>query len=153
MLAAEKRYGEPVLTRVNRHILAGLILLFAGSMAVAGQGKKTIREKQIVSLTVQEYFLDEGIEEPLVESIEKYNEAGERIELQEFNKKGGVKKWEKYLYDEDGNVLEQQFLDEKGQVTRIEKNIYQDGLRVEKQFFDKKGRLYKKKTYLYEYRQ
>ena len=153
MLTTEKRLGGLMLTRVNHYLLTGLILLFAGSVAVAGQGKKTIREKQIVSLTVQEYFLDEGIKEPLVESIEKYNEDGERIELQEFNKKGGVKKWEKYLYDEEGNLLEQQFLDDKGQVIRTEKNIYQDGLRVEKHFFDKKGRLYKKKTYLYEYRQ
>lgn len=142
-----------MLTSVKYHVLAGLILFFAGSLAVAGQGKKTIREKQIVSLTVQEYFLDEGIEEPQVESIEIYNEEGERIELQEFNKKGAVKKWEKYLYDEDGNLLEQQFLDGKGRITRTEKNIYQDGLRVEKHYFDAKGRLYKKKTYLYEYRQ
>ena len=142
-----------MLTSVKYHILAGLILFFAWSAAMEGQGKKTIREKQIVSLTVQEYFLEEGIEEPIVESIEKYNEDGERIELQEFNKKGAVKKWEKYLFDEDGNLLEQQFLDGKGRVTRIEKNIYQDGLRVEKHFFDEKGRLYKKKTYLYEYRQ
>jgi hypothetical protein len=153
MLTTEKRLIELMLNRVNHHFLAGLILLFAGCVAMQGQGKKTIREKQIVSLTVQEYFLDEGMEEPLVESVEKYNEAGERIEIQEFNKKGGIKKWEKYLYDEEGNLVEQQFMDHKGRVTRTEKNIYQDGLRVEKHFFDGKGRMYKKKAYQYEYRQ
>jgi hypothetical protein len=138
---------------LNYRVFIGIILWLSGSMTVEGQGKKTIREKQIVSITVEEYFLDEGIDEPLVESIEKYNEDGETIELKEFNKKGGIKKWEKYSYDEDGNLQEEQFLDDKGRIIRTEKNIYRDGLRIEKHFFDQKGRMYKKKTYLYEYRQ
>lgn len=127
--------------------------MLAGSVVATGQGKKTIREKQIISMTVREYFLEEGIGEPVVESIEKYNEAGETLELQEFNKRGEVKRWEKFSYDDNGNLLEQQFLDNKGRIIRTEKNIYRDGLRVEKHFFDEKGRLYKKKTYQYEYRQ
>lgn len=133
--------------------MASLILLITGTLLLSGQGKKTIREKQIESITVHEYFLEEGIEEPLVESVEKYNEDGELVELQEFNKRGGVKKWEKFIYDDDGNLVEQQFLDEKGRIDRSEKNIYKDDLRVEKHFFDEKGRLYKKKAYLYEYRE
>ncbi len=130
-----------------------MILLLAGSTFLSGQSKKTIREKQITSITVQEYFLEKGIDEPLVESVEKYNEEGELIELQEFDKRGEVKKWEKYVYDPEGRLVEQQFLDEKGRIVRTEKNIYRDDLRVEKHFFDEKGRLYKKKAYLYEYRE
>jgi len=141
-----------IVITLNYRILTGIFLWLSGSLLVAGQGKKTIREKQIVSITVEEYFLEEGIEKPVVESIEKYNEDGEVIELQEFNKRGQIRKWEKYFYDEEGNLLEEQFLDDKGRITRIEKNIYRDGLRVEKHFFDQKGRQYKKKTYLYEYR-
>ncbi|MGW8314626.1 MAG: hypothetical protein ACWGNV_03420 [Bacteroidales bacterium] len=133
-------------------VWAGLILLLVGGTLVLGQGKKTIREKKIASITVQEYFVKEGMDEPVVESVETYDENGELIEIQEFNKKGEIKKWEKYGYDEEGNLVEEVFLDEKGRITRTEKTIFEDGLRVERQFYDDKGRLYKKKAYLYEYR-
>lgn len=132
-------------------IPAGIILLFV-SGALMGQGKKTIREKEIVQQTVHEYFLEEGMDEPVVETIERYNEEGDVIEIKEFNKYGEVQVWEKYGYDDDGNLVEEIFLDEKGKVTRTEKSTYEDGLRVEKLFYDERGRLFKKKKYLYEYR-
>lgn len=133
-------------------IWAGLSLLLIGGALVSGQGKKTIREKNIASVTVQEYFLEEGMDKPVVESVERYNEEGELIEVQEFNKRGEIKKWEKYGYDEEGNLVEEVFLDDRGRITQTEKTIFKDGLRVERHFFDDKGRLYKKKAYLYEYR-
>jgi hypothetical protein len=133
-------------------IWAGLILLMIGGALASGQGKKTIRERKIASVTVQEYFLEEGMDEPVVESVETYDVHGELIELKEFNKEGEIKKWEKYGYDESGNLVEEVFLDEKGRITRTEKTIYEEGLKVERQFYDDKGRLYKKKAYLYEYR-
>jgi hypothetical protein len=140
-------------TGMNFRILPGVFLLVAAGTLASGQSKKTIRKKQIVSVTVNEYFLEDGMDKPVVESIEKYNKEGELVELQEFNKKGEVKKWEKYFYDADGNMVEQLFLDGKGRTSRTEKTIYRDSLRVERQFFDEKGRLYKKKKYLYEYRE
>jgi len=122
-------------------------------LMVMGQSKKIIREKGIISMTVNEYFIEEGMDEPVIETIEKYNKEGELIEIHEFNKKGETKKWEKYAYDKDGNVVEEIYLDEKGKITSIEKNIYRDSLRVEKQYYDPKGRLVKKKLYVYEYSQ
>lgn len=137
---------------MKHRIWAGMILFLIGGALVSGQGKKTIREKNIVTITVHEYFLEDGMDEPVVESVETYNEEGEMIEIQEFNKEGEIKKWEKYAYDEEGNLIEEVFLDEKGRIERTEKTIFRDGLRVERQFYDDKGRLYKKKAYLYEYR-
>ena len=118
-----------------------------------GQSRKTVREKGISSITVQEYFIEEGMRDPLVETIEKYDKNGDLVELMEYNKEGEVKKWEKYAFDDDGNLVEEVFLDGKGRITRTEKNIYSDGLRVEKQFYNSKGNLYKRKVYEYEYRQ
>jgi YD repeat-containing protein len=132
-------------------IPAGIILLCLSGI-LSAQSKKMIREKGIVKQTVYEYFLEEGMDKPVVEQIERYNEDGELIEVQEFNKLGEVQKWEKYAYDDEGNLVEEIFLDEKGKATRTEKSIYKDGLRVEKQFFDERGRMFKKKEYLYEYR-
>jgi hypothetical protein len=130
-----------------------LILLVTGFAPAVAQGKKTIREKEISSITVKEYFIGEGMDEAVVESIETFNSEGDLVQLQEFNKKGEIKKWEKYGYDGEGNLVEEVFLDEKGKITRTEKTVYRDDLKVERQFFDDKGRLYKKKEYIYEYRQ
>jgi hypothetical protein len=118
--------------------------------SVSAQDRKDIRDRGIVSRTVNEYFIEEGIKEPLIESFQRYNKDGEVIELKEFNKRGEITRWEKYAYDEDRNLIEEQFLDEKGKVTETEKNIYKDGLRVEKQYFNDRNKLYKKKVYVYE---
>ena len=133
--------------------LATLILLLVAVTAVSAQGSKTIREKKISTKTVQEYFIEEGFDEPVVESIETYNEEGDVVEIKEFNKGGDVKKWEKFVYNEDGDLVEEIFLDEKGKVTLTEKNIYVDGLRIEKHYLNPKGKLVKKKVYQYEHRQ
>ena len=136
----------------SRQLSILLLLLFAVTL-VSAQGSKTIREKKITTVTVQEYFIEEGYDEPVVESIEKFNEAGDVMEIQEFNKVGEVKRWEKYTYNEDRDLLEEIFLDAKGKVTLTEKNIYEDGLRVEKQYLNPKGKMIKKKVYKYEHRQ
>lgn len=120
--------------------------------SLRGQSKEIIKEKHIASKTVQEYFIGEGMDEPVVESIEKFNERGDLIEIQEFNSKGDVKLWEKYTYDEEGRLVEEVFLDGKGRIERTEKSIYSDGLRIEKQFYNNKDKLYKRKVYEYEYR-
>jgi hypothetical protein len=119
---------------------------------VFGQSTKIIKEKKIATQTVQEYFIDKGMDEPVIESLEKYNEDGKLIEIQEFNSRGEVKLWEKYAYDNEGRVVEEIFLDTKGRVERTEKSIYSDGLRIEKQYYNNRDKLYKRKVYEYEYR-
>ncbi len=133
--------------------LATLVLLMVSVTVISAQGSKTIREKKITTVTVHEYFIEEGYDEPVVESIEKFNEAGDVVEIQEFNKVGEVKRWKKYTYNEDRDLVEEIFLDAKGKVTLTEINIYEDGLRVEKQYLNPKGKMIKKKVYKYEHRQ
>jgi hypothetical protein len=131
-------------------LLAGTLMVVAGP--VLGQGTKTIKEKKIASQTVYEYFVEEGMDEPVIESIERYNENGELIELKEFSSKSEVKRWEKYKYNEEGKLAEEIFLDAKGKVEHTEKTIYKDGLRAEKQFYNNRDQLTKRKVYKYEYR-
>jgi hypothetical protein len=131
-------------------LLTCAFLIMAGP--VLGQSTTIIKEKKIATRTVQEYFIDEGMDEPVVESIERYNESGDLIEIQEFNSRGDVKLWEKYTYDNEGRVVEEIFLDAKGRIERTEKSIYSDGLKIEKQYYNNRDKLYKRKVYEYEYR-
>lgn len=132
-------------------LLLATALLFAIS-PMMGQSTKTVKEKKISSQTVYEYFIEDGIDEPVVESIERFDENGELVELKELNSKGDVKLWEKYVYNEDGKLAEIVVLDVKGRVVSTEKSIFEDGLRVEKQYFNNKDQLVKRKVYEYEYR-
>lgn len=131
-------------------ILIGIFMLPGGT--ILGQNTELVKEKKIASRSIYEYFVEEGLTEPLLESFEKYDEEGNLLEVKELNSKGEVKLWEKYTYDEEGRVLEEVFLDSKGRLERKEKNIYSDGLRVEKQFYNKKDKLVKRKVYEYEFR-
>lgn len=126
-------------------------LILGLTASVYSQDRKEIRDREITSITVNEYFIEEGIDEPLIESIEKYNDNGEVTEIQEFNKRSELTLWEKYTYDEDRNVIKTVFLSPKGKVIRIEKTIFEEGLRIEKQYYNSKDKLYKKKVYVYEY--
>jgi hypothetical protein len=131
-------------------LLTGTFMLLAGP--ILGQSTKIIKEKKIASQSIYEYFVEEGIDEPLLESYEKYDVEGNLLEIKELNSKGEVKLWQKFVYDEEGNVVEEIFLDAKGRVESKEKSIYSDGLRIEKQFYNKKDKLVKRKVYEYEFR-
>ncbi len=131
-------------------LLSFVFLLMATTLL--GQNSTTVKERKIVSVTVQEYFIEEGLDEPEVESFKAFNEKGELTELKEFNNKGDIKRWEKYAYTEEGRIEEEIFLNAKGKVDRREKSSYKDGLRIEKLYFNNKDKLYKKKVYEYEYR-
>jgi len=131
----------------------GACILMGLQIPGLGQSKKEIREKGIEKIIVQEYFLEEGLDEPVVESEEIYNVGGELVEIKEMNRSGEVRRWEKYSYDEDGNRVEEIFLDEKGRVESIERTVYKDGLKMVKQYFNDREKMYKKKVFVYEYRQ
>lgn len=131
-------------------ILISTLMLLGGT--ILGQSTELIKEKKIASRSIYEYFVEEGITEPMLESFKKYDAEGNLLETKELNRKGEIKLWQKYTYDEEGRVLEEVFLDSKGRVERKEKNIYSDGLRVEKQFYNKKDKLVKRKVYEYEFR-
>lgn len=128
--------------------LSALLLAFP----LMGQSAKTIREKKIASRTVQEYFLEQGINKPVVESIEKYDENGKILELKEFNNRGELKLWEKYTYNEKGDVVEAQFFNARGKLESREVTIYSDGLRTEKLYYNHRDKLVKRKVYEYEFR-
>jgi len=137
----------------NRVVFLLTAALLLAMIPMMGQSTKTVKEKKIASQTIYEYFIEEGQDEPVIESIERFDENGELVELKELNNKGEVKTWEKYGYNEDGKLVEVKVLDVKGRVESTEKSIYKDGLRVEKQYFNNKDQIVKRKVYEYEYRE
>ena len=135
----------------TRFIIQAIAILLMTPLFCLGQGKKTLAKNKVSSQTVYEYFIAEGMDEPVVEKREMYDTLGNRVELQEYNRDGVLKKWERYEYNEDGDMIEEVSLDDKEhQVKRIV-YVIEDGFLKEKQYFDRKDRMYKRKEYVYEY--
>lgn len=119
---------------------------------VHAQSEEIISKNKVASQTVYEYFIEEGLKDPVVERIEKYDKKGNLIEEKEMNKEGEVKTWMKYKFDADGNKVEEIILNIRGgQEERVEWT-YKEGLVIEKKYYDHKDRLVKRKEYKYEYR-
>ncbi len=133
-----------------RYITFLLILIPVLSI---GQGSKTLVRNAVSSQVTYEYFIADGIKEPVVEKIEAYDAEGNVIERKEFNSDGEVKKWEAFTYDENGDVTEEKFMDEKGRVVERITYSYIDRLVQEKKYYDHKDRMVKRKTYAYKYRE
>jgi YD repeat-containing protein len=137
---------------MRRRTVAGVMLLCILPFVSFAQGRKTVEKKGIVEQTVYEYFVAEGLSKPVVEEIINYDEQGNVLEHQVFNKYGEYKSWERFRYDEDGNKVEEIILDGSGkQVERFEW-IYEDDLVVEKKYYDDRDRLVKRKEYKFSYR-
>ena len=89
---------------IEKKIISVAVMFFLVLRLLMLKVRKQSGKKGIISIIVNEYFIEEGMDEPVVESIQRFNEAGELIEIKEFNKKEEVKRWEKYVYDDDGNA-------------------------------------------------
>jgi hypothetical protein len=129
-------------------LLMGCILLVS---SLYGQSSKQIREMGIKSQTVLEVFIEEGMDQPVIEKKEIYDIRGNIIEIIEYNKNGDITNWQKFEYDEDENITSEIQLDDKGKVTSRIRTVYENQLKTEKQYFDSRDRMYKKKIYKYDY--
>jgi len=127
------------------------VMLFSAP-SISGQSSKKIAEKKISKVTVYEYFIADGMSDPVVEKEESYDENGNLIEFKEYNKVGKVKTWEKFKYNENNDEVEVQVLDEKGRQEERVEYSYDGNFVIEKRYFDNKDRLVKRKEYKYEYR-
>ncbi len=136
----------------SKYYYIGLLLLLLPALSF-GQGNKTIKRNKVASQTTYEYFLAEGKKEPVIEKVETFDENGNVLETKEFNKSGEIRFWESYTYNENGDLVEQKSMDEKGRVEERIEYVYKEELIKEKRYFDVKGRLVKKKTYSYEFRE
>ncbi len=133
------------------HIRILFVLLILIPVSGHAQNKEVVRKNKVESQTVYEYFIEEGISEPIVEKIEKYDAQGNLVEVKEFNKEGDIKDWKLYKYDASGNNTEETQMDMRGNQEERTVWVYKNGLVVEKKYYDHKDRLVKRKEYKYTY--
>ncbi len=127
------------------------LVLRTGVGLVHAQSEEVLKEHQVRKQVVEEYFLSEGLTEPVVEQREMYDTLGRLVEVQEYTREGELDNWERYRYDKNGDMIEEFELDADGEQEERKVYFYRDRLLIRKEYYDHKDRLYKKKEYVYEY--
>ncbi len=131
--------------------LALIILLATFSCLAFGQKKSKIIDKGISNIKTYEQRLDKGIDTKFIIKEESYNQQGNLIELRETSRKGEIKLWEKYKYDDNGNLIEEIHYDLRGKIEKRIVTKFRDNLKIEREYYDSDGRLYKKRSYEYQF--
>ena len=128
---------------------AVVLLIMAFPLLLSAQDKKAIANK-LKSITVHEQKYEKGeAGKVLVESVTKYDQAGNVVEEIEY-KQGKVDKHMTYQYDADNNKILETELDAAGKKIKVTTYKYTNKLRTEKIEFDGNRQLLSKKTYKYE---
>lgn len=125
-------------------------VLFVICGAVNAQSKKEIKKHHIVTRTEFEQRFDDG-NIKVKESFRKFDTRGNLIEEIDYTKEGEVKDRKTYEFDENNNLVKEIKYEPNGNIDEIIEYKYKDGLKTEKLEYDFKGRLIKKKTYIYEF--
>jgi antitoxin component YwqK of YwqJK toxin-antitoxin module len=124
-----------------------MIMVFP--LLLSAQDKKAIANK-LKSITVHEQKYEKGeAGKVLVESVTKYDQAGNVVEEIEY-KQGKVDKHMTYQYDADNNKILETELDAAGKKIKVTTYKYTNKLRTEKIEYDGNRQLLSKKTYKYE---
>jgi len=129
--------------------IATLTFYIAFSIPLHGQADSLLQP--VKKVITYEYFLDEGLTQPVIEQIRLYDTAGNLIEEKEFNKLGEIRKWEQMEYDTQGNLTMHTVLDSKGEQEERIHYVFSENRLVVKAYYDRKDRLYKRKEYAYEF--
>jgi hypothetical protein len=152
-----------------------IILLLFIACQVYSQGKKTIKNNKVNSITVTEIAADK----PINDSKTVYDANGEVVEKIEYTKEGVWRRTVKYKLNYLGDVIEEFEYDEKNNLLTqtiikynaagnkkeefvydptkklIEKHVYvynAKGLKIERKTFDAEGKLLSTKKFVYTYR-
>lgn len=136
-------------TIMKRLIISFLVIFL--SLSIIGQNKTLVLEKGIKTTKIFVQELSEGFNNKFIAKETTYNESGEIIEIIELNRKGKIKRLEKFNFDNNGNCIEELYYESSGKIKKRVVTEYVNNLKTTKEYYDSEGRLYRKKTYEYEF--
>jgi hypothetical protein len=124
------------------------LMIFSLPFMVSAQEKKAMANK-LKSITVYEQKFEKGAGKVLIETVTKYDQAGNIIEEIEY-KLGKIDKHFLYKFDDVNNKILETELDASGKKTKVTEYKYANSLRTEKTVYDGNNQVLSKKTYKYE---
>lgn len=156
--------------------LATLLLLFI-HVVIFGQSKKDLKDASVISRTEKNSKFEKKSTINYVESTEKYDNNGNKIEVIEYKSDGDIKVFDQfeyndkgkltkerhidpiskkpvetieYFYNEEDKVIKEIYYNKKNEVYKTAEYTYTNKLKTEKKITNSKGKVIETKTYTYE---
>jgi hypothetical protein len=144
---------RPVYCIINEATMKKLgivLIIMVLPFSLMGQDKKAVANK-LKSITVNEQKFEKGVAgKVMVESVTKYDEAGNVIEEIEY-KEGKVTKHLTYRYDAANNKIQEIEQDPSGKKIKVTEYKYNSSnLRTERIVYNGNNQVLSRKTYKYE---
>jgi hypothetical protein len=145
-------------------------------MWIGAQSKKDLKDAGVKMRVEMTSKLEKKTMVNYKESVEKYDENGNKIEVIEYNSKGDIKNYLQYEYNEKGKVVKEMKIDalnkkpiktieftyeddkltkeilynKKNEVAETSVYTYDGKLKIEKKTTNGSGKVIETKTYTYE---
>lgn len=157
--------------------ILAIFLLLSIPVVVLAQSKKVLKNAGVVSRTEKTNKVDKKGTINYLESTEKYDSNGNRIEVIEYKSDGNIKKYNKFEYNDKGKLIYEQHIDpitkkpketieftysevdglikevyynNKLQLSKTVVYTYENQLKTEKKVTNSAGKVIETKTYTYE---
>jgi hypothetical protein len=130
-----------------------ILLLSLAPFCLQGQelSRKEASKAKVKSVSVFETNVSDKKAKPILESMNRYDESGNLLEILEKDKNGVVTLHESYEYNSEGQKSVEIQYEPDGKIKKKNVFKYSDGLRSERQTFDKNGALISQRKYVYEF--
>lgn len=157
--------------------LLATALLLSISTYISAQSKKELKDAGVVSRTENTSKLEKKVMINYVESIEKYDDNGNKIELVESKSNGDIKTFDQfeyndkgklikeyhidpvskkpketveYIYNEEDKLIKEIYFNKKNEINKTVDYTYENKLKTQKKISNGSGKVIETKTYTYE---
>jgi hypothetical protein len=158
--------------------ISAILLFLLFPVCLMAQSKKELKDAGIISRTEKTTKVEKRTTVNYTESVEKYDNNGNKIELIEYKSDGDIKTYNQFEYNEKGKLvkefridaiskkpketIEYQYNEEdklvkelyynkKNELTKTNEYTYVNKLKTEKKTTNANGKIVETKTYTYEY--
>lgn len=128
------------------------LFFVAASAAIFAQSKKDIKDAGVISRTETTVKSEKGSSVSFVESVEKYDDNGNKTEVIEYKSNGDILAYTQYSYNEKGRLIKEVRLNpvNKQPKTTIEFQYSDDGKLQKEIHYDSRNQLKKTSEFKYD---
>lgn len=128
------------------------VLFILSSSFIFAQSKKDIKEAGVVSRTETTVKSEKGGSLSYIESVEKYDDNGNKTEVIEYKSNGDISTYTQYSYNENGRLFKEVRINpvNKQPKITIEFQYAEDGKLEKEIHYDSKNQLKKTSEFKYD---
>lgn len=132
--------------------LLATILFLSFTTFISAQSKKELKDAGVISRTENTSKLEKKALINYKESVEKYDENGNKIETIEYKSDGDIKNYDQFEYNDKGKLSKETHLDplSKKPKETIEYTYNEDEKLIKEVYYNKKNEINKTVEYTYE---